>query len=187
MHSSVPVLTLRDKKTQAASDMPRSHTFHFTTKGTRSTLRSPSKALKARVALIIRLLRVSSVLSKWWMSLMSIQRKSITIMFCTQSSLYFPRVFMMVNDGQISIKAAAWFSFMYDLDDFNERRAEKGLCRGYFLVRVCIKFCISNSILISGRFSGISLRDPHQPFQRLLKLQSHSRLNFMVLPRLLGA
>ncbi|KAF8230245.1 hypothetical protein L208DRAFT_1049589, partial [Tricholoma matsutake] len=46
-------------------------------------------------------------------------------------------VFMTkVNDGQISIKAAVWPSFMYDLDEFDERCAEKGLCRGYFLVQV---------------------------------------------------
>lgn len=72
---------------------------------------------------------------------MPIQRKSIAIMFCTQSSPDFPRVFMTkVNDGQISIKAGAWPSFMYDVDQFDERHAEKGLCQGYFLVRVCIKF-----------------------------------------------
>lgn len=188
MHSSVPVPTPRDKKTLAASDMLCSHTFHFTMKGMHSTLRSPSKALKVCVALIIQLLHISFVLSKWWMSLMLIQCKSIAIMFCTQSSLDVPRVFMTkVNDGQISIKAAVWPSFMYDLDEFDERCAEKGLCRGYFLVQVCIKFCISNSILIFGRFSSISLWDPHRPFQRFLKLQNHPRLNFMVLPRLLGS
>jgi hypothetical protein len=110
---------------------------------THSSLQSPSKALKVRVASIIQLLRVVFVLSKGWTSLMLIQCKSITIMFCIQSSLGFPRLFMTkVNDGQIKIKAAAWPSFMYDLDEFDVRRAEKGLCRGYFLVRVCIKFCI---------------------------------------------
>ena len=72
---------------------------------------------------------------------MPIQCKSTVIMFHTQSSLNFPRVFMTkVNDGQISINAAVWPSFMYNVDQFDERHAEKGLCRGYFLVQICIKF-----------------------------------------------
>ena len=41
-----------------------------------------------------------------------------------------------VNDGQIKIKASRWPSFMYDEDAYDKKRAEKGLCRGYFLVRV---------------------------------------------------
>jgi hypothetical protein len=40
------------------------------------------------------------------------------------------------NDGQINIKASAWPSFMYDEAQFDEDRVGKGLCRGYFLVRV---------------------------------------------------
>jgi hypothetical protein len=47
------------------------------------------------------------------------------------------RTFMtMVNDGQIAIKASKWPSFMYDEDEYDEERAERGLCKGYFLVRV---------------------------------------------------
>src|ERR1700733_7061711 len=87
MHSSVPLPTPRDKKTQAASDMPCSHTFHFTMNVMHSSLQSPSKALKVHVALIIQLLHISFVLSKWWTSLMLIRCESVAIMFCIQSSL----------------------------------------------------------------------------------------------------
>jgi hypothetical protein len=44
------------------------------------------------------------------------------------------------NDGQITIKASGWPSFMYDEEQFDEDRVEKGLCRGYFLVRVSVVF-----------------------------------------------
>jgi hypothetical protein len=40
------------------------------------------------------------------------------------------------NDGKINIKASTWPSFMYDEAQFDEDRVGKGLCRGYFLVRV---------------------------------------------------
>jgi hypothetical protein len=45
-----------------------------------------------------------------------------------------------VNDGQISIKASSWPSFMYDEAEFDGEWVGKGLCRGYFLLRVCIIF-----------------------------------------------
>jgi hypothetical protein len=45
-----------------------------------------------------------------------------------------------VSDGLISIKAPVWPSFMYDVDEFDEGRVAKGLCRGYFLVRVSVVF-----------------------------------------------
>lgn len=50
----------------------------------------------------------------------------------------------MINDGQISIKAWAWPSFMYDVDLFEEGRTEKGLCWGYFLVpyQLLVSKCI---------------------------------------------
>ena len=91
-----------------------------------------------------------------------------------------------VNDGQISIKASAWPSFMYDVDMFEEGRIEKGLCRGYFLVRVCISFSFRGVSLKFSRSSGTSLQDPRRPFQRPPMLRNHQRLNYMVLPRSLG-
>ena len=91
-----------------------------------------------------------------------------------------------VNDGQISIKASAWPSFMYDVDMFEEGCIEKGLCRGYFLVRVRISFSFQSVSLKFSRFSGTSFPDPRQLFQRPPGLRNHQRLNYMVLPRSLG-
>lgn len=53
------------------------------------------------------------------------------------------------NDGQINIKASAWPSFMYDEAQFDEDRVGRGLCRGYFLVRVrTIHFLVNDLVTL---------------------------------------
>ena len=91
-----------------------------------------------------------------------------------------------VNDGQITIKASTWPSFMYDVDEFEEGRVDKGLCRGYFLVRVSSIFASKCMSFKFFRYSGIFSRDHPRLLRKRPEHQNHRRRNCMALPKSLG-
>jgi hypothetical protein len=86
------------------------------------------------------------------------------------------RAFMaQVNDAKIHITASYWPSFLYDETECDDRRTEKGLCRGYFLLRVSNTCSVFISILLSvSRFIDIfSLA--HRPLLRNIPMHQDSR------------
>ena len=93
---------------------------------------------------------------------------------------------MKVNNGQITIKASMWPSFMYDVDEFEEGRVDKGLCRGYFLIRVSAIFaskCMSYKFF---RYSSIFSQDHPRLLWKRPEHPNHQRRNCMALLKSLG-
>jgi hypothetical protein len=86
-----------------------------------------------------------------------------------------------VNDGTIRIRAAEWPAFLYDQKtEYDPENEEKGLLKGYVLVRVCCSLCSISVCLHCERHSGIYSQVHHQLFMVAAMQQSDRRLNCMV-------
>src|SRR5882762_9577348 len=93
-----------------------------------------------------------------------------------------------VNDGQIEIWASEWPWFMYDnADPLDPEEEDKGLCRGYILVRVSP--VASEKLVLMWLhyrlFVTFSLGH-HQLLQARVPAQNHPRPRYMDSHRLRG-